>query len=322
MPDGFFCSGILQPACNWVKEHETLSEVAALTFGALVFAGARKKAAESFGSIFKSAAENETSKVGLKGVDTFVFDFDRTLIKTDKAFSAYSSTLQAGLAQATGLDSRFVGQALRATEERLNSSFFARRLDLIEPIQNRFVGQDLNKLFPDIAAKAEAAYQKELLPDKETLMLLDDLVALRSAGKIKNLAMFTAGSPAHTAQKLEAAGLTKYFDTVFTGAAHPFEDSLASRLAYSSRTKDNFVELNFLPKSDSSGYETILRSLGSSPSRTVMTGDHMVEDVMRSKQAGLKSIWATWYAQSGSAKVSPDFILSSPKQMRTLLKGL
>jgi FMN phosphatase YigB (HAD superfamily) len=143
------------------------------------------------------------------------------------------------------------------------------------------------------------------------------LDALKSADK--KLILFTGGSPTHTAEKLDATGLGKYFDKVFTNAKHPFEDLIGSNLTASSESKAKIIALQARPKEGSAGYKAILKEAGILPKQAAMTGDHIDEDVARSKKNGMVGIWATWYAKTGTSKVIPDLVLTSPEDMTVII---
>ncbi len=252
----------------------------------------------------------------LKNVDTYVFDMDRTLVDTDRAFKAYSDTLHAGItARSGGLGADIVRKALDNTEARLQTKFFGRRLDLVTDLKEHYPpGLDLNWKFAGASKEAEAAYHEALQPKPETIEMLD---ALKAADK--KLILFTGGSPTHTAEKLDASGLGKYFDKVYTNAKHPFEDLIGSNLTASSESKAKIIELQAKPKAGSAGYKAILKDAGILPNRAAMTGDHIDEDVARSKKTGMTAIWATWYAKTGASKVIPDLVLTSPEDLTRII---
>jgi FMN phosphatase YigB (HAD superfamily) len=254
----------------------------------------------------------------LKNVDTYVFDMDRTLVDTDKAFKAYSDTLAAGItARSRGLSPEVVRVALDSTEARLKTKFFGRRLDLVTDLKEHFPpGLDLNWQFMGASKEAEAAYHAALQPKPETLEMLDTLKAAD-----KKLILFTGGSPTHTAEKLDATGLGKYFDKVYTNAKHPFEDLIGSNLTVTPESRAKIIELEASPKQGSAGYKTILREAGVLPKQAAMTGDHIDEDVARSKKNGMVGLWATWYARTGTSPVIPDLVLTSPEDLTRIVAG-
>ena len=262
-------------------------------------------------------SQRAANAAALKNVDTFVFDLDRTLIDTDRAFAAYSDTLHAGLTARSGLPPEVVRSAMNETEARLNTRFFGRRLDLVEGLRVNYPPKlDLNWHFAGASKEAEAAYHAALQPKPETIEMLN---ALKDADK--RLVLFTGGSPIHTAEKLDASGLGRYFDQVFTNSKHSFEDLIGSHLTASAESKAKIIELHARPKEGVAGYQAILKELNVQPRRAAMTGDHIVEDVARSKQTGMTGIWATWYAKTGSSKVIPDLVLSSPQELTEAAKS-
>jgi FMN phosphatase YigB (HAD superfamily) len=252
----------------------------------------------------------------LKNVDTYIFDMDRTLVDTDGAFRAYSDTLHAGItARSGGLSADVVRKALDNTEARMQTKFFGRRLDLVTDLKAHYpAGLDLNWKFNCASKEAEAAYHAALQPKPETIEMLD---ALKAADK--KLILFTGGSPVHTAEKLDASGLGKYFDKVYTNAKHPFEDLIGSNLTASGESKAKIIELQAKPKAGSAGYQAILKDAGILPKRAAMTGDHIDEDIARSKKNGMTGIWATWYAKTGTSKVIPDLVLTSPEDLTRII---
>jgi FMN phosphatase YigB (HAD superfamily) len=292
-------------------------KTAALLKSAVMGEGLLTRGAVAFGDA-ASVGERATASHAalLKNVDTYIFDMDRTLVDTDKAFKAYSETLHAGItARSGGLSSDVVRKALDNTEARLGTKFFGRRLDLVTDLKEHYpLGLDLNWKFAGASKEAEAAYHAALQPKPETIEMLD---ALKAADK--KLILFTGGSPTHTAEKLDATGLGKYFDKVYTNAKHPFEDLVGSNLTVSSESRAKIIELQARPKEGSAGYKAILKEAGILPKRTAMTGDHIDEDVARSKQNGMVGIWATWYAKTGASKVIPDLVLTNPEDMTRII---
>lgn len=216
-------SAYVRKAADFVKTNKKELEAAGVVIcGAAAFVGLNKvgtfeKTAalltaalkhEPLASISRRAVLGDGLLAGraavLRNVHTYIFDLDRTLIDTDKAFKDYSDTMHSELARATGLDPAFLHTAMKSTEARLHSLFFARRLDLIQPLQEKFPGVDLNSQFAAVATKSEAVYRLALQPSAETNELLDTLT---QSGK--RLILFTGGSPMHTAEKLDATGLGK-----------------------------------------------------------------------------------------------------------------
>ncbi len=269
-------------------------------------------AQSSLGLSDAAALGQRAAKAGvLKNVDTYIFDMDRTLVDTDRAFKAYSDTLHAGLTARSGLPAEVVRDAMNETESRLQTRFFGRRLDLVDGLRAHYPPKmDLNWQFAGVSKEAEAAYHEALQPKPETIEMLDAL-----KGADKKLILFTGGSPVHTAEKLDASGLGKYFDQVFTNSKHPFEDLLGSNLSASAESKAKIIELHAWPKEGLAGYKTIIKETGGLPKRTAMTGDHLDEDVARAKQNNMVGVWATWYAKTGTSKVIPDLVLTSPEEL-------
>jgi len=327
-------------ALDFAQAHkEGLAAAGIVIIGtAAVVGGSRLGAFENTAALLKSAVTGEglltrgsvalgdAASIGersastfaalLKNVDTYMFDMDRTLVDTDKAFKAYSDTLHAGITKRSGgLSPEVVRKALDNTEARLQTKFFGRRFDLVTDLKEHFPpGLDLNWQFAGASKEAEAAYRAALQPKPETIEMLDALQA-----KGKKLVLFTAGSPTHTAEKLDATGLGKYFDKVYTNAKHPFEDLVGSNLTVSPESRSKIIELQARPKEGSAGYQAILKEAGILPKRTAMTGDHIDEDVARSKKNGMIGIWATWYAKTGTSKVIPDLVLTSPEDLTRII---
>jgi FMN phosphatase YigB (HAD superfamily) len=326
-------------ALDFAEQHKGPLEAAgiAIVGTAAIVGGARLAGFEKTAALIKSAVSGEgiiardSLAVGdaagfnsahaasvLKDVNTYVFDLDRTLVDTTGAFKAYKETMHAGLTRVSGLPAETVRAAMDTTEAKLNTQFYGRRLDLMDSLKPHFPkGLDFNWKFNGVAKEAEAAYHAALQPMPETIEMLD---ALKAKGK--NLILFTAGSPMHTAEKLDATGLGKYFNKVYTNAKHPFEDLIGSNLTASVESKAKIIELRASPKADADGYKTILKDAGVKPKQAAMTGDHIVEDVARSKKVGMKGLWATWHAQTGRSSVVPDLVLTSPEDLTRTVAGL
>jgi FMN phosphatase YigB (HAD superfamily) len=178
-------------------------------------------------------------------------------------------------------------------------------------------GQDLNALYAPSVERVQAAYRAALRPREDVVKMLDEV---KQTGR--PVMMYTDGGPAHTVEKLEASGLGKYFDTVYTGADHPFED-IASAQTKSSSIWDKLETVGENPKSTTSGFEQIIARRNLNPSRTLMTGDHALEDVTRAKQVGMRSALARYYSNSFTSLpsgVTPDLVLNSPGDLTAKLK--
>ncbi|HEY9760339.1 MAG TPA: HAD family hydrolase [Oculatellaceae cyanobacterium] len=326
-------------AIDFVEQHKGVLEAAgvAIVGTVAIVGGAKFGAFEKTAALIKSVVSGEGvvargslalgESVGfnsahaaavLKDVDTYVFDMDRTLVDTTRAFKAYKDTLHAGITRVSGLPPETVRAAMDATETKLNTQFYGRRLDLMDSLKPHFPsGLDFNWKFNGVAKETEAAYHAALQPSTDTIEMLEALKA-----KDKNLILFTAGSPIHTAEKLDATGLGQYFDKVYTNARHPFEDLIGSNLTASAESRAKLIELSERPKAGVDGYRQILRDAGVAPKKAAMTGDHIDEDVARAKKVGMKGLWATWYARSGASKVIPDLVLTSPEDLTRAVADL
>ncbi len=251
----------------------------------------------------------------LRAVKHFIFDLDRTLVDTSKAVPALREAMHNQLVQETGLSHEFIAGAMDHTEERLASPYYWNRLDLIEPLQEVFPGVDLNKRFPSVAKVSQAAFYEALKPSPETIELLD---TLRSQGK--PIHVFTAGSPARTLEKLHGAGLTQYFDQIFTVGQNAFEDSSGSGLLRPGKSGVAVVELPENRKTNGKGYDLLIRALDEAPHKLLMTGDHPIEDVAHAKRRGMLTAQAKWYRAVPPQKILPDLELVSPINLTTLLQ--
>jgi FMN phosphatase YigB (HAD superfamily) len=249
------------------------------------------------------------------------FDLDRTFFDTDKAYAAHEQELTQQLVKHTGLPENFVSDAVKQTQDRLHSHFFAGNLEEIESIQKLYPGVNLNEKFPAIAPAVQKAYYKALEPPEEAVKALEDL---HNQGK--NVYAFTAGSPAHTLDKLKGSGLTDAFDKVFTSKKHPFEDRPGSSLAAGSALQDKLVEVMRHPKDSSDGYKWIVDYLHINPAEGMMTGDDPLADVMRAKEAGLRGTLATWFRNKPLSSVLPDFlpdfVAHTPLEFKQATSGL
>src|SRR6185437_9399051 len=99
----------LEPVKSFVKEHATELAVGAVGTAAVV-AASRLGLGAPMATAVRSAAgyieELGVTRFGMqpwRSARTFMFDLDRTLIDTDKAFGAYHSTLRNELLSRSGL---------------------------------------------------------------------------------------------------------------------------------------------------------------------------------------------------------------------------
>jgi phosphoglycolate phosphatase-like HAD superfamily hydrolase len=247
-------------------------------------------------------------------IDNFIFDFDHTLIDTDRAFAAYSQALLEQLQIHLGLPYAEIEVAMAETENRLESRFFAYRLDLLAGS----VGSKLAQILSDtdrhnIGLIVNAAYHACLWPSQSILSMLEDSL---NAGK--NLFIFTGGSPAHTVDKLRGSELRRYFKCVFTGDLHPFEDGMDSGLIdladFDDKVNDwaPLISLGPNPKSDERGYLALLERANIKAERSLMIGDNLKHDVKSAQAAGLYTAQATWWHHDVLAGVTPNMVLERP----------
>jgi phosphoglycolate phosphatase-like HAD superfamily hydrolase len=247
----------------------------------------------------------------LKGVNTFVFDLDRTLVPSGDAYAAHGEELTNQLVQHTGLSRDFVASAVDNTTRQLNSRLIEDRLDLIKPIQDLYPGVNLNEKFPDIAPAVKSAYTAALKPRPEVVDLLD---TLKSQGK--QLHVFTGSGPTTTAEKLDASGLSKYFDQVFTGGKDPIEDSRA--VLTDATTRSKIVELTTYPKVGDAGYRQIINHLNVEPQTVLMTGDTNALDIAPAQQVGMRTAQANWIHHDTTTVAIPDLTLETPADLQHL----
>jgi FMN phosphatase YigB (HAD superfamily) len=187
------------------------------------------------------------------------------------------------------------------------------RLDLIKPIQDLYPGVNLNERFPDIAPAVKEAYTSALKPSPDVVKMLDAAQA-----KGMQLHVFTASPPTTTAEKLDASGLSKYFDNVYTGAAqNPIEDSRV--VATESSTRSKIIELMKSPKADDAGYRQILEHLNAKPESVMMTGDSNALDIAPAQQAGMHTAQANWIHHDLTHLAIPDLTLETPGDLQKLM---
>lgn len=293
-------------AIDFVEQHKGALEAAgiAIVGTAAIVGGAKFGAFEKTAALIKSAVSSEgvVARGSLALSESAGFN---------SAHAAALLNLHAGITRISGLPPETVRAAMDATEAKLDTQFYGRRLDLMDSLKPHFPsGLDFNWKFNGVAKEAETAYHAALQPSPETIEMLEALKA-----KDKNLILFTAGSPIHTAEKLDATGLGKYFEKVYTNAKHPFEDLIGSNLTASAESRAKLIELSERPKAGVDGYRQILRDAEIAPKKAAMTGDHIDEDVARAKKVGMKGLWATWYARTGESEVIPDLVLTSPEDL-------
>lgn len=253
----------------------------------------------------------------LELIDNCIFDFDHTLIDTDKAFTAYWQTFREQLNAQSGLAQTEIDKALEETRARLQSQFFAGRIDLIKGSVGKALTQKLSEdEQKKILGAVRKSYHACLRPAEETVTMLDLLLKAKKA-----LFIFTGGSPVHTKEKLHASGLWKYFRCVFTGDWHAFEDSAKSKII-DSDVLDNFsdklapvISLGPNPKSSSHGYEMLVAQANLDSSRSLMTGNHLSDDILNAQRAGLFAALATWYKQENLQDVVPNTVLTNQSDL-------
>ncbi len=250
-------------------------------------------------------------------IQHYLFDLDRTFFDTDKAYAAHEHELTKQLVIHTGLPESFVSDAVLKTQERLHSHFFAGHLEEIQPLQQLYPGVNLNEKFPAIEPAVKKAYYDALQPPEDAVKLLDNL---HKQGK--SVYAFTAGSPAHTIDKLRGSGLSNVFDKVFTSEKHPFEDAAGSGLAGNNTIQDRLVEVSTHPKDSSAGYKWIVDYLHMDPAEGMMTGDDPLADVAHAKEAGLSGTLATWFRDKPVGSILPDFIAHTPLELQQAIIGV
>ncbi len=275
--------------------------------------------ADTAGAALTKAAPEDLALLGenghaLKGVNTMIFDLDRTLVPSGDAYAAHNLELTKQLVQHTGLSQDFVAQALSQTTSELKTPLIEDRLDLIKPIQDLYPGVNLNERFPDIAPAVKEAYTAALKPSPDVVKMLD---AAQSNGY--QLHVFTASPPTTTAEKLDASGLSKYFDNVYTGAA---ENPIRRRtrvVATEASTRSKIIELmGKSPKADDAGYRQILDHLNAKPESVLMTGDTNALDIAPAQQAGMHTAQANWIHHDPIHLAIPDLTLESPADLQKL----
>ena len=252
--------------------------------------------------------------MNLDQIDNCIFDLDDTLINTSKAFFAYRRMLKDQLQLHTGRSAHAIADALYETGKKLETQFFAARLDLIEHGEVSSCIKSLSdNVLREISESVKSAYYANLRVDESILAMLD--VAAKAG---KTIFMFTGGSPAHTADKLIASELWRYFKIVFTGDLHPFEDLGDSGLIDKqsiqrcARQLAPIFPLGANPKSSMHGYLSLLKHANLDARRTLMVGNHLRDDVLSAQQAGLYAAQATWFDFDVSAEVVPNLVLKEP----------
>lgn len=271
-------------------------------------------ATASIGSVSSEAAR---ARELFNPVQHYFFDLDRTFFDTDKAYAAHEQELTRQLVKHTGLPESFVSDAVSQTQDRLHSHFFAGHLEEIEPIQKLYPGVNMNEKFPEIAPAVQKVYYDALQPPKEAVQMLENL-----HDRGLHVYAFTAGSPAHTVDKLTGSGLIDDFERVFTSKKHPFEDRPDRIIAATSPLQGKLVEVMRHPKETSQGYKWIVDYLHINPAEGMMTGDDALADVLHAKEAGLRGTLATWFRNKPVDGILPDFIAHTPLELQQAISGV
>ena len=301
----------IDPVESFVGEHAT--ELAIGVAGtAAVFAASRFGLGGAVARTLGVDLEEVGAGLGYKpwrSARTYIFDIDRTLVDTDKAFGIYKSTLRDELLARSGLAADVLDDGIAGAQKVLKTDFIGEGLQHIEPLAKAFPGQDVNVLFRAANENAKAAYASALQPRADVLQALDTL----KTGN-RRLVTYTGGSPAHTVEKLDMAGLSKYFDRIYTSGKHPWEDLVRTRANLPSTTWDRLVELSPSAKATPKGFEEIAAHEGTKL-RTVMVGDHIKEDMLHAQQSGFKAAQATWFRRQLEDGINADFMLKEPRDI-------
>jgi hypothetical protein len=113
-------------------------------------------------------------------IDAYLFDLDRTLIDTDKAFATYANTLRNELLTHSPLTASEIDSGIAAAQAKNKSIFLADDLASIEPLAKAHAGQDLNALYASSIDRVKAAYRLALQPREDVVKML---AAVKQTGR-------------------------------------------------------------------------------------------------------------------------------------------
>jgi putative hydrolase of the HAD superfamily len=142
----------------------------------------------------------------------------------------------------------------------------------------------------DLADDLAAAFQREMrsrrvaFPDVEPA--LDDLSASR------RLAVLTNGAPDLQREKMEGAGLDRYFEAVVISG-----------------------DLGF-GKPDPRIFAVALDALGASAGEAAMVGDSINRDVRAAQRAGLRGVWLNRFGRDPGEGLEPDAVIAGLGELR------
>ena len=178
-------------------------------------------------------------------------------------------------------------------------------LDLILGTFGETLDYTMKNLFPDVPLEESLAvyrsYQRENFLSEIKLVpgIRELLDTLRDRGY--KMAMVTSRLRYTTDQALDAFDLDRYFSYVVTA------DELSR------------------PKPDPLCVEMALEELGSTPERSIMTGD-TIHDILCARNAGVRSVLVDWSITLGGRSIeefpegkAPDHIIKEPIQLLELL---
>lgn len=219
-------------------------------------------------------------------IKAITFDLDNTLIDFMKMKKSSSNAAAKAMVKA-GLD-----MPVKQAEKELFDEY-------IKDIEGDHAFQDFlkkhNQLFDKILAAALNAYlttkykfMKPYPKVKETLNKLKK--------KGLKLGIVTDAPRLKAFQRLDALGLTDYFDVVIG-----FEDT-------------HKLKPNTLP------FKKALKLLKSKPEETLHVGDWMERDVLGAKKAGMKTAWSKYGNNNIGKKVKADYELEKFEDIINILK--
>lgn len=160
----------------------------------------------------------------------------------------------------------------------------------------------LKQLPPDTVKEITDAYSDSFFVYPPTAHADADVVLreVKAGGYVVGLISNTGMTPGYTFRAyLEQLDLMRYFDTMV------FSDEV------------------LLAKPSLKMFHHAMEAMGSTPDETVHVGDHLLNDVLGAKQAGMRTIWIETYEDRRTpVDVTPDITVQALGQVGEVLRQL
>ena len=215
---------------------------------------------------------------------TVIFDFDGTLLYTDKIVSDSFKYMFA-----------YYGFP-PVSDERIRKTFGGLMIDEITALKNEY---DINA-DPEEMLAVYRSYHGEHFEEKIRLFdgILDLLVRLKESGYVLHL--LTSRKKSSTYKGLKHFDIEKYFNQIITADDSPYV------------------------KPDKRAVLSILEKTGESTDSAVLIGDsHFdIECAKNAKIVGIHAVWGREFSQEEIKKTGADFVAKTPSEIIEILEKL